>query len=161
METLTIGANRPNRFVHVDTVSTRCCKEGGNQPFALALLSNRGARCRVFLFLLDLRIALRESNDDLTCRPRWTRTMANINTPFASLTSEMPVSLEPGSTLTRTGWTFPSARSFRMIVKGNRRRTAALPIVNSILALAWEVGISGFLVLLTTNTPFISTSYLS
>ena len=47
----------------------------------------------------------------------------------------------------------------QMIVNGNLRSTAALPLLRSFLALAGEVSTKGFLVLLTTNTPFMPTSF--
>ena len=66
----------------------------------------------------------------------------------------MPVSFEPGSSFTTTGWTTDSAsdRSTIRIVKGLSLCTRALPALRSFLALAGPQGISGLWSLSRTKT---------
>src|SRR6266550_3430014 len=134
-------------------------KEGGSQPFFLRRLAYLGWRYLVFRFLRLLRTARRLARALVICSPRCSSSAAKTTSPVASLTSASPVVLLPGSILTRNGSrTGCSTRVLRMIVKGYRFNTAALPEESSRRALPGCTGFNGCLWVSRTNTLLMRAS---
>src|SRR5262249_5158420 len=120
--------------------------DGGSHPFGRVRLRNRGWRYRVFRFLRFRRIDRRESREGFIDWPPWVISAADMISPLDCLRITTPVVFEPGSIFKRkSGSAGFSISRFRMIVKGKRRNTAALPFLSKSLARAGEVGARMFL----------------
>ena len=141
------------RATHTLMLSTRDLSDGGSHPFGRVRLRNRGFLYRVCLLRLLRLIARLPSSASLIAYPRCDSSAAHMTSPDTSLTIAMPVVFEPGSILTLSGCNVGLCAScFRMIVNGYLRKTAAFPLESRMRARPGCTGLSGCLLVSSTNT---------
>lgn len=136
---------RSSRLAQETVVRTRCINEGGSQPVGLVRFRKRAGRCRSVRLRREARRLLLAWSFGLMAGRRWASSVPQMHClPVLPLrTNARPVVLLPGSIFRARGWETRPVSALRMMVKGARLNTAALPASRSVLARFGVQGIRG------------------
>ena len=135
------GTIRSNFLTQARVFSARCSKDGANQTFRRVRFKNLAWRYGAWRFIRERRHELRDSRVVLSDWPRWVSSAPR--TTFSPCTNAIPVVWEAGSIFKVIYSGVAVTTTFKMIVNGFLRKTAAFGAFNNLRALPGWTGKSG------------------